>query len=156
MTEILSCRARGTDADYTYAPSHFRRMSDFRKLHVWRKAHGLALNVHRVAVGIRGSTYASLRSQMIRSSMSIPANIVEGRGQKSGREFVRFLGYSVQSSRELDYHLIVARDIRAISHNDFTSLSDQNVEVRRMFYGLTKRVASSAVDHSPQKSVPTS
>jgi four helix bundle protein len=92
---------------------------------------------------------------MIRASMSIPANIVEGRGQKSGREFVRFLGYSVNSSRELDYHLIVARDIRAISQNDFMSLTDQNVEVRRMLYGLTKRVANSARERSPQSDVLT-
>ena len=87
--------------------------------------------------------------------MSIPANIVEGRGQKSEREFARFLGYSVYSSRELDYHLIVARDIRAISQNVFASLTDQNVEVRRMLYGLTKRVASSAGERSPLSDVQT-
>jgi four helix bundle protein len=85
--------------------------------------------------------------------MSIPANIVEGRGQKSSREFARFLGYSVQSSRELDYHLIVAHDIRAIGQNDFTSLSDQNVEVRRMIYGLTRRLDSGKP--SPPSNVPT-
>jgi four helix bundle protein len=77
-------------------------MADFEKLLVWRKAHALALNVHSVATGIRGSNYASLRSQMIRASMSIPANIVEGKGQKSGREFARFLGYSINSSSELN------------------------------------------------------
>ena len=87
--------------------------------------------------------------------MSIPANIVEGRGQESEREFARFLGYSVSSSRELDYHLIVARDIRAISQNAFTSLSDQNVEVRRMLYGLTKRVTKSAGMRSQPSDLPT-
>lgn len=143
------------DADQSQAPRQFKRMSDFRKLHVWRKAHALALNVHRAAAAIRGSIYASLRSQLIRSSMSIPANIVEGRGQKSSRDFARFLGYSVNSSRELDYHLIVARDIRAIRQNGFTSLTDQNVEVRRMLYGLTKRVAVSAAKRSPPSDVPT-
>jgi four helix bundle protein len=115
-------------------------MADFAKLHVWRKAHALALNVHRVAIQIRGSNYASLRSQMIRAAMSIPANIVEGRGQKSERDFGRFLGYALNSSSELEYHLIVSRDIGAISLSDFTSLTDQLIEVRKMLHALLKRV----------------
>jgi len=127
-------------------------MAHFGKLNVWRKAHALALNVHRVATGIRSSRYASLRNQMIRSAMSVPTNIVEGRGQKSGRDFVRFLGYAVNSAYELEYHLLVARDTRAIGNSDFLALSTQVVEVRRMLYGLTKRVSDAG---SPQRAVPT-
>jgi four helix bundle protein len=115
-------------------------MGDFAKLHVWRKAHALAINVHSVAIKIRGSQYASLRSQLIRSAMSIPANIVEGSGQKSDRDFGRFLGYALNSSSELQYHLIVARDIEAIRLSDFRSLLDQLIEVRKMLRGLIKRV----------------
>jgi four helix bundle protein len=115
-------------------------MSDFAKLHVWRKAHALALNVHSVAIRIRGSNYASLRSQLIRSAMSVPANIVEGRGQKSERDFARFLGYALNSTSELEYHLTVARDMRVITPTDFKSLVAQTIEVRKMLYGLLKRL----------------
>jgi four helix bundle protein len=115
-------------------------MADFAKLHVWRKAHALALNVPSVAIGIRGSQYASLRNQMIRAAMSIPANIVEGKGQQSGRDYARFIGYAINSSSELEYHLVVARDFRAITLHQFTSLRGQLVEVRRMLYGLQKSV----------------
>jgi four helix bundle protein len=75
--------------------------------------------------------------------MSIPANIVEGSGQESRREFGRFLHYAANSSTELEYHLIIARDIRAISLNDFAALVSQTVEVRKMLRGLTKRVLES-------------
>jgi four helix bundle protein len=115
-------------------------MGDFAKLHVWRKAHALALNVHTAAIRIRGANYASLRSQMIRAAMSVPANIVEGRGQKSERDFARFLGYALNSSSELEYHLVVARDIRAITLGDFTSLLAQLIEVRKMLHGLLKSI----------------
>ena len=115
-------------------------MADFAKLRVWRKAHALALNVHNVATTIRGASYASLRSQMIRAAMSIPANIVEGKGQKSGREFARFIGYSINSSSELEYHLVVARDFRVITPAQYTPLLSQLIEVRKMLYGLQKRV----------------
>jgi four helix bundle protein len=124
-------------------------MGDFAKLHVWRKAHALTLNVYNVAKGIRGSNYTSLRSQMIRASMSIPTNIVEGRGQKTDRNFARFLEYAINSSAELEYHLVVARDIKAITVSDFRSLLDQLIEVRKMLLGLLRSL-------SPSEPVPSS
>jgi len=115
-------------------------MADFKKLKVWRKAHALALYAHRVALGIRGSQYSSLRSQITRASMSIPANIVEGREQKSEAEFGRFLRYALSSTSELEYHLIIARDIRVMTSEDYINLLTLVKEVRMMLFGLLKRL----------------
>ena len=68
--------------------------------------------------------------------MSIPTNLVEGTGQKSGMAFARFITISLNSTTELEYHLIVARDMRVIAASDFESLSAQAIEVRKMLYGL--------------------
>ena len=127
-------------------------MSDFKNLKVWRKAHALALNVNRVATGIRGADNTGLRNQLLRAAMSIPTNIVEGTGQKSGKEFGRFLDIALKSTSELEYHLIIARDIQAISLSDFESLSAQTIEVRKMLYGLRTRVTTSRP--KPASSVP--
>jgi len=126
-------------------------VSDFKKLKVWRKGHALALNVHRVATRIRGSDKVSLRNQMLRAAMSIPTNIVEGTGQKSGMAFARFITISLNSTTELEYHLIVARDMRAITASDFESLSSQAIEVRKMLYGLRNTVL--VLPRTPRKQV---
>ena len=115
-------------------------MGDFKKLDVWRKAHAVALNAHRLAAGIRGSAYASLRSQITRAAMSIPTNIVEGRGQKSEREFSRYLRIALNSSAELEYHLIVGRDAGVITQNDFLTTIGDVIEVRKMIHGLLHRI----------------
>jgi four helix bundle protein len=117
-------------------------MSDYRKLLVWRKAHALALDAHRTAARIRGSQYAPFRSQIIRAALSIPANIVEGREQKTDAGFARFLRIALGSASELEYHLTAAHDIQAISTSEYESLSSQVVEVRRMLHGLTRRLES--------------
>jgi four helix bundle protein len=130
-------------------------MSDFSKLHVWRKAHALALNVLRVATGIRRSELASLRNQMIRAAMSVPSNIVEGRGQISEREFCRFLRYALNSCSELEYHIVIARDTRAITLANASSLRDQVIEVRKMLHGLEKTVSKRGSSRSPDRNVPT-
>jgi len=85
---------------------------------------------------MRGPRYASLRSQMTRAALSVPTNIVEGHGYTSKRDFGRFLGYSINSTSELEYHLIAARDLGAIGRSEFISLLAQLVEVRKMLHGL--------------------
>jgi four helix bundle protein len=117
-------------------------VSDFKKLHVWQKAHALSLCVDRVCKQIRGRQYASLRSQLFRAATSIPANIAEGRRQDSEKEFARFLRYALNSSSELEYHLILAHDTQAISEDDFRSLVTQTIRVRKMLYALLKRLAN--------------
>ncbi len=84
---------------------------------------------------------------MIRAAMSVSANIVEGREQRSEREFARFLGYSLASTSELEYHLIVARDVKAITGTDFSTALAQVIDVRKMLHGLIAIL-------SPRKSSP--
>ena len=127
-------------------------MSDYRKLEVWRRAHALAINVHRDAGLIRGARYSSLRSQLVRAAMSIPANIVEGRSQNSERDFGRFLRYALSSATELEYHLTLARDIQLLSNQSFTPLASQVVEVRKMLHGLLTSVSKARVPRTVSRS----
>jgi four helix bundle protein len=115
-------------------------VQDFKKLDVWQRAHALSLAVHRATAGMRNAELSSLRSQTFRAAMSIPANIAEGRRQSSDRQFSRYLGYALNSSSELEHHLIVARDLNAIGENQFDSLVSQTITVRKMLFGLLKRL----------------
>jgi four helix bundle protein len=127
---------QGNDAFIIARVGENESVGDYRKLDVWRKAHALAINVHRDVGNIKGTRYASLRSQLVRAAMSIPANIVEGRSQISEKEFGRFLRYAAGSASELEYHLTLARDIGVMPNKDFTPLHTQTVEVRKMLHGL--------------------
>jgi four helix bundle protein len=113
-------------------------VSDFKKLRVWQKAHALSLCVDRVCKEIRGAQYGSLRNQIFRAATSIPANIAEGRRQESEKEFARFFRYALNSSSELEYHLILAHDTKVISEADFRSLATQTIRVRKMLYVLLR------------------
>lgn len=76
--------------------------------------------------------------------MSVPTNIVEGRGQKTEPEFSRFLGYSIASLSELEYHLMIAHDIGAMRDSDFISLVSQIKTIRPMLHALQKKLKPSA------------
>jgi four helix bundle protein len=128
-------------------------MSDYRKLLVWKKAHALALDAHRTAARIRGRQFAPFRSQIIRAALSIPANIVEGREQRTDPGFARFLRIALGSASELEYHLTAAHEVEAMSTVDYQRLLNQVVEVRRMLHGLIRRLEAGARNQSePAKS----
>ena len=117
-------------------------MSDFKNLKVWQKAQTLALDTHRVACKIRGSNNGGLRTQTINAAMSVPANIVESRGQVSRREACRYLRMALNSATELEYHLLTAVDMKAISGPQCLTLTSQLVEVRKMLYGLIRSLTN--------------
>lgn len=130
-------------------------MTDFKKLKVWQKAHTMALDVHRVAPLLRGAKHASLRSQLVRAAMSVPTNIVEGCGQQSPREFSRFLRIALNSTSELEYHLLAARDLGAVREANSLTLISQAIEVRKMLYGLLRYLDSRQEDGTRTPPVPS-
>ena len=102
----------------------------------------MAMDVHRVAGQIRGAKHASLRSQMIRAAQSVPTTIVEGCSQQSAREYSRFLRIALHSTTELEYHLLAARELGAVSASSSITLIAQVIEVRKMIYGLLRYLKS--------------
>lgn len=117
-------------------------MSDFRQLKVYDKAHVMMLEAHALAEKIKGVHHASLKNQIVRAAMSVPTNIVEGSGQRSSADYARFLRFSINSASELEYHLIAARDLRALREQQVAKVIEQLIEVRRMLYGLVRYLDS--------------
>jgi four helix bundle protein len=115
-------------------------VSDYRKLAVWEKSHEMALAAARIATHIRSWDFRTLRNQLIRSSMFVPANIVEGSGQESRKDFGRFLRYALNSAIESEYHCLVARDLGLMGDKDYELLTKSLSEIQRMLRGLIKRV----------------
>ncbi|HEY9226589.1 MAG TPA: four helix bundle protein [Gemmatimonadaceae bacterium] len=113
-------------------------MRDYHRLEIWRRAHALAMRIHRIARGFRGREFASLRAQLTRAADSIAANIVEGCAAESNPEFARFLSISIKSTAETEYHLLSARDQDALDDEKWLPLSNEAVEIRRMTYAYRR------------------
>lgn len=117
-------------------------MQNFRQLEVWRRAHGLALNVQRLTGAIPRRDNSGLISQIRRAALSIPANIAEGSSKESDKDFARFLVIAIASASELEYHLQFSFDAGLIPRAEFEARLAEVVTVRRMLIGLLKRVRS--------------
>jgi four helix bundle protein len=118
-------------------------VQNYRQLSVWRKAHAVALNIHRVTDAIPPRNNAGLISQIRRAAHSIPANIAEGCSRTSDLGFATFIQIAIGSASELEYHLHFATDAKMISAVEFEGRQLEVVEVRRMLIGLLKRLRES-------------
>lgn len=81
-----------------------------------------------------------LTSQIRRACSSIPANIAEGCGRDTDADFARFLQIAAGSASELDYHLLLAHDLKFITGIDYVTLSQGLTEVRKMLTAFIKRL----------------
>ena len=115
-------------------------MKDFRRLQVWRKAHELTLEVYGAARRFPPDERFGLTAQIRRACASIPTNIAEGCGRSRDGEFGRFLSIAMGSASELEYLLLLVRDLRLLEGRECTQLMRQTVEVKRMIASLVTKV----------------
>jgi four helix bundle protein len=83
-----------------------------------------------------------LTREMRRTAVSVAANIAEGCGRSSRKEFRRFLDISMGSASELEYFLVLARDLGLLPSEAHPALQERVTEVKRMLTGLIKRLKS--------------
>jgi four helix bundle protein len=117
-------------------------MQDYENLKVWSKAHQLTLDVYRTTRSFPDDERYGLISQVRRASASIGANIAEGCGRRGNPELVRFLHMAMGSASEVQYHLLLARDLNFLRAEQYSKLRAQVIEVKRMLAALAAHLRS--------------
>ena len=115
-------------------------MRNFKKLDVWFKSHQLTLEIYKVTQNFPDDERFGLTSQIRRASASIPTNLAEGCGRDSDAELKRFCHIAMGSANEVEYQLILARDLGYIETADYQALCDKVIEVKRMLTGYIKSI----------------
>ena len=81
-----------------------------------------------------------ITSQIRRAAVSISTNIAEGCGRGRDTELARFLQIASGSASEVEYLLLLAKDLNYLPKEDYDSLHQQTVEIKRMLTGFMKRL----------------
>jgi four helix bundle protein len=111
-------------------------MQDFRHLKVWERAHQLTLAVYSNTVSFPHEERYGLTSQIRRAAVSIPANLAEGCGRGGDADFKRFVQIAMGSACELEYHLLLACDLKLLKDSTYEDLSREVTGTKRMLASL--------------------
>jgi four helix bundle protein len=115
-------------------------MQDFHALRVWQKAHELTLAVYRATAAFPREELYGLTGQLRRACSSIPANLAEGCGRNGKADFARFCCIAMGSASELEYHLLLATDLKLLKPKDYSELTQRTIEVKRMLSAFIRRL----------------
>ena len=110
----------------------------FKDLTVWQKSHEFVLEIYKLTRDFPSYELFGLTSQIRRSSVSIPANIVEGFKRKGKADKLRFFNISQASLEETRYYLILANDLEYAKTD---KLQENLDEVSRMLDGYVRSFA---------------
>lgn len=112
----------------------------WKDLIVWQKAHQLVIEIYKATSKFPDNEKFGLIQQIRRSSVSIAANIVEGKSRKTDKELSAFLHNSRGSLEETRYHLLLSKDLGYINEEIYESLERLATEVSILLNKLIVRV----------------
>ena len=115
-------------------------MQDFRDLSVWQKAHELTLRVYRMTASFPQDERFGLTSQLRRACASVGANLAEGCCRHGDADFARFVDFALGSAGEVEYFLLLARDLDHLTVSEYAAVDEQVREIKRMLTGLKQRL----------------
>ena len=116
---------------------------------VWQKAVQIVVDCYRATAGFPKSELYGLTSQIRRSATSIPANIAEGYGRGSRKEYLQFLIIAQGSLKELETHFIIAEKLNYLTGAQTERVLAQTDEIGRMLGSLIRKLRVTNLHPTP-------
>ena len=111
-------------------------MRPHENLDVWKKSVDFVVEIYKVTEKFPSEEKFGLTSQIRRASVSIAANIAEGAGRKSTKEFLNFLSMAQGSASEVETELLISFRLNFLSQKVLEEMHIKLDEIGRMITGL--------------------
>jgi len=109
---------------------------NFEDIKAWQTAREVTKQIYLISSDEKFFRDFGLRDQIRRSAVSIIANIAEGNGRKTNKDFANFLVIAHGTAAETQSHLYVALDLNYITQEQFTEIYGKLEETLRMTMAL--------------------
>jgi four helix bundle protein len=113
-------------------------MSNYKDLQVWKASHELVIETYKLTKNFPKEERYELISQLNRAVVSIPANIAEGTGRRTNKDFCSFLHIARGSLNEVEYYYILSKDLGYINEEQYNSCTNKIKNISRKLNGLIK------------------
>ncbi len=114
----------------------------YKDLRAWQKADELAFVIYKTTKSFPKDELFGLTSQIRRSALSIPTNLVEGYARRGDKELTRFINISIGSMNETEYLLDFSRRLGYLSKQEYEKIEELRKEAARLLWRFYKKVSS--------------
>ena len=116
------------------------KIRSYKDLIAWQKAVLLVTDIYSATKQFPADERFGIVSQLNRAAVSVPANIAEGWGRKSSKNYLQFLRVSRGSLMEIETLLVISKNLNFLSPENYAQLSEKAEEVGRILHGLIKSI----------------
>ncbi len=113
-------------------------IKSFTDLNAWQQGHKLVLMIYNASKRFPAEEKFGLTDQMKRSAISITSNIAEGFSRNTNKDKCQFYLIAQGSLTELQNQLLIARDVKYLTDNEFHRIADQTITVGKLISGLKR------------------
>ena len=113
-------------------------LESYRDLKVWQKAIELVVGCYKLSKTFPKDEIYGLTSQLRRAVVSVPANIAEGYGRGSRKEYLQFLLIAQGSLKEVETHIIIAQRLGYITQLQVEGALTRTEEKGKMLGSLIR------------------
>jgi len=111
------------------------KIEKFEDIISWQKSRILTLHIYQI---LKSSKDYSFRDQIQRASVSIMNNIAEGFERKTNKEIIQFFYIAKGSCAEVRSMLLLGKDLKYISDNEYIKLNDLSLDISKLLSGFIK------------------
>jgi four helix bundle protein len=111
-----------------------------KNLVLWKESFQMVVDLYSKTRNFPKEETYGLSSQIRRAVVSIPANIAEGAGRKSRKEYLQFLSIAMGSLSELDTLILLSAELNYIDINEAETIQSKLEIISKLMYGLMKRL----------------
>jgi four helix bundle protein len=108
------------------------KINSFTDLEVWQEGHKLVLIVYKITKNFPKEELFSLTNQLRRAVVSITSNIAEGFSRQGYKEKLQFYYMALGSLTEVQNQLLIAKDLKYLTRNNFDILAKQITTVHKL------------------------
>jgi four helix bundle protein len=113
-------------------------IQSYQDLEVWQRGIDLVERVYACTDSFPEEEKYGLSSQVRRATVSIAANIAEGWGYSSRKQYVHFLEQARSSLLEVETHLIIAERLGYIARSTLDNVLQETTVESKMLLALMR------------------
>ena len=117
---------------------------EFTKIKAWQHADDLCVAIYKLTRQFPKEELYGLTSQLRRAAVSVPANMAEGAGRQTKKDYLHFLYIASGSLAEVHYHLHLCHRLEVLSPDQYRQINASQVEAASTLQGLIKAVQNEA------------
>ena len=118
-------------------------MKNFKGLKIWQKGMDIVTEIYQLIKKLPRSEVYNLISQISRSSVSIPSNIVKGGARSGAKDYKRFLEIALGSAFELETQLLIIQNVKLLSEDEVSKSLELVCEEQKMIQRFIATLMSS-------------